>query len=63
MEIKHVQTYIFSTGVSNIDIKQYYAKLYIPVYNDWKNIITMIMARYKKAKVVVYPLASMQMVI
>jgi hypothetical protein len=55
-----VDTFIFSTGVSNKDIRQYYTKNFIPVYNDWDDIVIKLLASHKKAKVAIYPLASMQ---
>ena len=59
-EIKYVKTSIFSTGVRDIDIRQYYEKSHVPVCNDWQTIITRLMEMYRHAKVAVYPMASMQ---
>ena len=59
-EIKHVKTYLFSTGVNSIQIRQFYNNNCIPVFNNWNDILKIIMDRYKKAKVAIYPLATIQ---
>lgn len=59
-EIGHVETFIFSTGVRDFDIRPYYNERCVPVYNDWDFIIRLLKKKHKNAKVAVYPLASMQ---
>lgn len=59
-EIRHVETCIFSTGVRGFDIRPYYSKRNVPLYNDWDSILQRLIKKYKKAKVAIYPLASIQ---
>lgn len=59
-EIGHVETCIFSTGVRDFDIRPYYSKRRVPLYNDWDSILQRLIKKHAKAKVAIYPLASMQ---
>ena len=59
-ELKHVDTCIFSTGVKDVHIRQFYDKSHVPVYNDWQDLIDKLHHKYSHARVAIYPMASMQ---
>ena len=62
LELKGVDTHIYSEGVSEIDIRQFY-KGQTPVINpDWASVLAKLEEKYKGKKplVAIYPMGAVQ---
>lgn len=61
-ELKGIETYIFSDGVKQIDIQQFYRQSSPPVFEKWNDLLEKLRVKYanKKPVVAVYPMGAIQ---
>lgn len=61
-ELKGIETIIFSDGVTEVDIRQFYRQAPPPIYGDWSMILRRLCEKYvgRKPLVAIYPMGSMQ---
>lgn len=62
MEIRGVDTVLFSDGVNRVDIQQYYRNQVPPLYKSWKEILQYLEKKYENRKpiVAIYPMGAIQ---
>ncbi len=59
-ELRGSPHYLFSTGVTELDIRKYFSGRPMPVFGEWGSLLDAIRAKHGTARVAVYTHASMQ---
>lgn len=61
-ELKDRETMIYSDGIADVDIRQFYRNDPPPVYGNWQGILDHLMEKYqgRPVKVAVYPMGAIQ---